>query len=73
MGQRIFSHVPLARINLNMSGTKPQNRGKYKLLTRNGGLVLDTQILKGMCSRWRYSCRRVRILWIPLILPLTSV
>lgn len=59
MRQIIFSFVPLARIDLNMSGTKPTNRDKYKLLTGSGELgmrnkaVLGTQILKGIYSKWR--------------------
>lgn len=36
MSQIIFSHVPLSRINVNMSRTKSIDRGKYKLLPGNG-------------------------------------
>lgn len=59
MRQIIFSFVPLARIDLNMNGTKPMNRSKYKLLTGSGGLgmrnqaVWGTQIVVGMYSKWR--------------------
>ena len=40
--QSIFSHVLLARTDLNMSETKFTRRGKHKVITGNGGLEMKS-------------------------------
>ena len=40
--QSIFSHVLLARTDLNMSETKFTRRGKHKVMTGNGGLEMKS-------------------------------
>lgn len=41
--QSIFSHVLLARTDLNMSEIKFTSRGKHKVMTGNGGLEMKSK------------------------------
>lgn len=60
-----------------MSETKLTNRGKHKVMTGNGGLEMKNKefwtlrFSRGCTEDGDSAGLRVRILWIPSILPLT--